>query len=100
MPPRVGTIPVGTIVYIQDGLTPFGPRGRDRRPVRRAPWIVWAWLNRVHAAAYRGPDGTWVDAIMAGGYLALVESLRDGHTRLVADWLLRRSLSLTGEGDD
>lgn len=72
---RVGTIPVGTIVYID---------GR-RTGVYRAPWIVMAWLPReIGAAAV--VNGKYVNRMMAGGgHLAMVKSLRDGRITTVAD---------------
>jgi hypothetical protein len=61
---RVGTIPVGTIAYIQDGMRPIG--GVRQPLVCRNPWIVESWQ----------------------GHLATVRSLRDGRRRQVADWIL------------
>jgi hypothetical protein len=72
---RVGTIPVGTIVYIQDGIRPL--RRFCQRPVCRNPWIVESWHPRDHFGK-----------AMAGGHLATVRSLRDGRRQQVADWLL------------
>ena len=78
-PHGVGTVPVGTVVYIQDHI---GPLTGFRVPiVCRNPWIVEAWLNRVHE-----PTGN----MLAGGHLAEVRSLRDGRRQLVADWILLR----------
>lgn len=82
---RIGTIETGTIVYIQDGIRPFG-QDRHWGPVRRNPWIVEAWQNR---------DGDDIHGVRAGGHLAVVRSLRDGRRATVADWIIRRSL-----GDD
>ena len=64
-----GTIDVGTILYIQDGRGPV---------VCRNPWIVEAWHNR-----------ECLGAILAGGHLATVRSLRTGERRKVADHFLR-----------
>src|SRR5947207_9183246 len=44
---QIGTIPVGTILYIQDGVRPLN--GLTRDIVRREPWIVEAWLPRDYA---------------------------------------------------
>lgn len=87
---RCGPVPVGTIVYIQDGLTPFGPRDpRFFSPVRRAPYVVEAWHNReYHTCTKRGT------VAMAGGHLATVRNLRDGRRSLAADWLIAMSLEL------
>ena len=41
---RIGTIAVGTIVYIQAQMSP--PGSIRTPPVRRNPWIVEAWENR------------------------------------------------------
>jgi hypothetical protein len=70
-----GTIPVGAILYLQDGMRPMG--GFRTTPVCRNPWQVIAWLPR---ESFTGPA--------AGGHLALVKSLRDGRTQTVADWIL------------
>lgn len=77
---RVGTIPVGTILYIQDRLQ------RYQSPVRRNPWIVECWHNREYHPCVKGrPDTTY----MVGGHLATVRSLRTGERRKVSDhWLL------------
>jgi hypothetical protein len=82
-PRRVGTIDVGQIVYLQDGLGPFGPGSRFWSPVFRNPWIVEAW----HPRELLGKR-------CAGGHLATVRSLRDGRRQVVADWLLRMCLEL------
>lgn len=92
---RVGTIPVGTVLYIQDGVRPMG--GFRGSIVRREPWIVEAWHNRTMGAARRGSDGRYVDAIMAGGHLATVRSLRTGRRHTVADWLLLACVELDCE---
>ena len=72
---RVGTIPVGTIVYIQDGIRPLS--GFRERPTYRNPWIVESWH-----------PGILCSKAMAGGHLATVRSLRDGRRQQVADWVL------------
>lgn len=83
---NIGTIAVGTILYIQDGIRPL--RGFSREIVRRDPWIVEAWLPREYAAwdaASRSFKRTWI----AGGHLAVVRSLRNGNrVQTVADWIL------------
>jgi hypothetical protein len=61
---RVGTIPLGTIAYLQDGMRPLG--GMRGAPILKNPWIVEAWNH----------------------HLATVRSLRDGRRKQVADWLL------------
>ena len=84
---RVGTIPIGEIVYIQDGLRPLS--GKRDPFTYRNPWIVEAWHNREYFPAVQGArDRIW----MSGGHLATVRSLRDGRRQLVADWILRMSL--------
>jgi hypothetical protein len=64
-PKRIGTIPVGTIIYIQDGMRPLS--GFRKPPICRNPWIVESWLPR-----------TVCGKAMAGGHLATVCSLLDG----------------------
>ena len=77
-----GKIPVGTILYLQDGVTPFGVH-RGWRPVFRNPWQVIAWHPREYQRPHRPP------LAMRGGHLATVRSLRDGRVQQVADWLLK-----------
>jgi hypothetical protein len=72
---RIGTIPVGTIVYLQDGIRPLS--GFRDSPICRNPWIVESWHPR-----------TQCGRAMAGGHLATVRSLRDGRRQQVADWIL------------
>ena len=72
---RIGTIPVGTIVYIQDGIRPLS--GFPHSPVCRNPWIVETWHPRCHFGK-----------AMAGGHMATVRSLRNGRRQQVADWIL------------
>lgn len=83
---RVGTVPVGMIVYLQDGLRPL--RGLPMPVVTRNPWIVEAWLNRDYAH-YSPGARAWIAVKRAGGHLAVVRSLRDGRREQVADWVLR-----------
>jgi hypothetical protein len=80
---RIGTIAVGTIVYIQDGIRPLNGIGR---PItRRIPWLVEAWLNRDYA---KWSSGKLCTVKIAGGHLAQVRSLRDGRRLVVAAWIL------------
>lgn len=89
-PHGIGTIPVGTILYIQDRL------GRFDSPVRRNPWIVESWVNR--ATDRRDPvTGRYETAYIVGGHLAVVRSLRDGRRQIVADWHLLRAEDLDCE---
>lgn len=67
-----GTIPVGTIIYIQNGIRALHP-GLTSEAECRDPWIVDAW---------RGDYGN--------RHLAVVRSLRTGEKRSVADWILLR----------
>jgi hypothetical protein len=83
---QVGTIPVGTILYLQDGVNPL--RGLTRPIVCREPWIVEAWLTRDYAKwdeSTRAFKTVWI----RGGHLAVVRSLRDRRrVRTVADWIV------------
>lgn len=86
---RIGTIPIGTIAYIQDDHRPIGAtmqtaRLTPRRMHARNPWVVVAWLNREYYPAVHGKGVVY----MRGGHLAVVKSLRDGRTKTVADWVL------------
>jgi hypothetical protein len=83
---RIGTIPVGTIVYIQDGVRPMGGFDRHHRIVRREPWQVEAWIPRAYTQ-YVSP-GHFRTVRMAGGHLAQVRSLRTGRRAEVSDWIL------------
>ena len=83
---QIGTIPVGTILYIQDGVSPF--KGLTRDVVHREPWIVEAWLPRQYAK-WNGVSRTFETVRIRGGHLAVVRSLRDRRRRkTVADWIL------------
>ena len=83
---RIGTIAVGTILYIQDGVRPL--RGLTRSAVCREPWIVEAWLPRDYTK-WDTKTGTFSTTRIAGGHLALVRSLRDRRrVQTVADWIL------------
>lgn len=81
---RVGTIPVGEIVYIQDDVTPFR---FTERPQHREPWQVEGWIPR--ETTYRDQNGQHSLKRCAGGHIAVVRSLRDRRkTKTVTDWLL------------
>ena len=83
---RIGTIPVGTILYIQDGVSPL--KGLTRDVVQREPWIVEAWLPRDYAK-WDGTSRTFRTVRIRGGHLAVVRSLRGYRRRkTVADWIL------------
>jgi hypothetical protein len=82
---RIGTIAVGTIVYIQDGINPL--RGFTRDVVRRDPWIVEAWIPRDYSK-WDAASRTFTTMRIAGGHLAQARSLRNGRVQLVADWIL------------
>ncbi len=84
---RVGTIDVGTILYIQDDVRPLA--GLRDHPVCRNPWIVECWHPR-----------ECMGKTLAGGHLATVRSLRDGRRQKVAYWILLRcdGLGLTQQG--
>lgn len=78
---KIGTIPVGTIAYIQDRL------GSYDSPVCRNPWIVVAWIPR-EVGADAIVNGRYENRRMSGGHLAIVRSLRDGREQTVSDWIL------------
>jgi hypothetical protein len=81
---HIGTIPTGTIVYIQDNVGPFR---FPSRVVCREPWIVEAWIPRA-TVRYDGTLQTFTTVRCAGGHLAQVRSLRTGRRTEVADWIL------------
>ena len=87
---RVGTIPVGTIIYIQDGVRPLS--GLSRAIVCREPWIVEAWLPRDYSKW--DPDIKAFRTVrIRGGHLARVRSLRDQRrVKQVADWILLKCI--------
>lgn len=75
---RIGTVPVGTVVYLQDGLRPLsGFRGPI---VCRNPWEVIAFA----------PQPSSFDGITRSVYgsRAVVRSLRDGRIETVGEWHL------------
>jgi hypothetical protein len=83
---RVGTIPVGTIIYIQDGVRPLS--GLTRPIVCREPWIVEAWLPRDYSK-WDTNLRRFRTVRISGGHLAQVRSLRDRRrVKQVADWIL------------
>jgi hypothetical protein len=83
---RIGTISVGTILYIQDGVSPLN--GIPRHTVCREPWIVEAWLPRDYAK-WDASTRRFTTVRIAGGHLASVRSLRDrNRVKTVADWIL------------
>jgi hypothetical protein len=79
---HVGTIGIGTIIYVQDGVRPFS---FPRHTVCREPWIVEAWLNHEYFPCVKGRPRV---GMMAGGHLAVIRSLRTGRRVQVADWIL------------
>lgn len=83
---HIGTIPVGTILYIQDGVRPLN--GLTREVICREPWIVEAWIPRDYAK-WDEPTKTFRNVRIRGGHLAAVRSLRDRRrVKTVADWIL------------
>jgi hypothetical protein len=83
---RVGTVPVGSIVYIQDGVRPLS--GVTKAIVCREPWIVEAWLPREYSK-WDANTRRFRTVRMSGGHLAQVRNLRDRRrVKHVADWIL------------
>jgi hypothetical protein len=83
---KVGTVPVGTILYIPDGIRPF--TGLARPVICREPWIVEAWLPREYAK-WDGSQRRFRTVYIRGGHLAVVCSLRNrNRVQRVADWIL------------
>jgi hypothetical protein len=83
---QIGTIAVGAILYIQDGVNPLN--GLTRPIVCREPWIVEAWLPRDYAK-WDAATRTFRDVRIRGGHLAIVRSLRDRRrVQTVSDWIL------------
>lgn len=83
---NIGTIGIGTILYIQDGVRPLGVFSRPF--VRREPWMVEAWLPRENAK-WNPASRSFTSTRIAGGHLAVVRSLRNRNSvATVADWIL------------
>lgn len=83
---RIGTIAVGDIIYVQEGVRPFH---FPERPTLREPWQVIAWIPR-EAPRTNPRTGLLEMRRCAGGHLAIVQSLRDSRRqKTVADWVLR-----------
>ena len=83
---HVGTIRVGTIVYIQDGVKSLS--GLTRPIVCREPWIVEGWLPRDYSK-WDADLRRFRTVRISGGHLAQVRSLRDRRrVKQVADWIL------------
>ena len=87
---HIGTIPVGAIVYIQEGMRPLS--GLSRPIVCREPWIVEAWLPRDYSK-WDSDLKQFRTVRISGGHLAQVRSLRDcRRTKHVADWILLKCI--------
>jgi hypothetical protein len=83
---QIGTISVGTILYILDSLRPL--HVLPRNVICREPWIVEAWLPRDYAK-WDNSTRRFTTVRIAGGHLAVVRSLRDrNRVKVVADWIL------------
>jgi hypothetical protein len=87
-PLRVGTIPAGAIVHLQDN-----DWWRDRfrgQPVLREPWMVESFLNGIVGAGRRNAEtGRWEDVFIARrSDMAVIRSLRTGRRRQIAVRLL------------
>lgn len=81
---RRRVLPVGTIVYLQDGVRPFS---FPRFPVRREPYTIEAYHNREYFPSMEGAQEV---TYMTGGHLATLRSLRDSRRVFkIADWILR-----------
>src|SRR6185437_4425810 len=83
---HVGTIGVGTIVYIQDGVKPLS--GLTRPGVGGEPGIVEGGLPRDYSK-WDTDLRQFRTVRISGGHLAQVRSLRDRRrVKQVADWIL------------
>jgi hypothetical protein len=83
---ELGTIPIGTILYIQDNVSPVN--GFRSPIIRKEPWMVEAWIPRDHAR-WDANSRRLVSVRIRGGHLAVVRSLRHcKRTKVVADWIL------------
>lgn len=76
-PLRVGTIAVGTIVYLQDQSFFRDPYASQL--VCRTPWQLEGYLNgQLHASRRNRDTGLWESAFRSGrSDMAVVRSLRD-----------------------
>lgn len=83
---KIGTIPVGTMLYIQDDVRPL--HGLTREVICREPWMVEAWIPRNYSK-WDDLAKKFITVRAAGGHLAVVRSLRDRRkVQEVADWIL------------
>lgn len=83
---QIGTIPVGCILYIQDGVRPLN--GLTREVICREPWIVEAWIPRDYSK-WDETTKKFRDVRICGGHLAVVRSLRNRRrVQTIADWIL------------
>lgn len=87
-PLRVGVIPAGAILYIQDEQW-WRERFRGR-PTFREPWLLEAFLNGTLGAGRRNAEaGLWENVFIAGrSDMAVIRSLRTGRRRQIAVRLL------------
>lgn len=80
---RIGTIPIGTIVYLEDHISPMS--GLRATPILRNPWIVQAWHNRAYYSCTANRVKT---TYLAGGHTAQLRSLRNSRVQSIADCIL------------
>lgn len=80
-PHGVSPLSIGDTFYFQDCARPLSGMPIFAPAIRRNPWIVIAFLNR----EYHNYGG---NSFMTGGDCAIVRSLRDGRTKIVASWFL------------
>lgn len=83
-PLRVGTIAVGSVLYLQD--QGYFRARYGEAPICRASWIVEGYLNGMMHATRRDPDtGMWRSSYWSGrSDTAVVRSLRDGRRQTVS----------------
>jgi len=83
-PLRVGTIAVGSVLYLQD--QGYFRARYGEAPICRAPWIVEGYLNGMMHATRRDPNtGMWRSSYWSGrSDTAVVRSLRDGRRQTVS----------------